>query len=186
MRLYVGLLHYPVFNKHRQPIVSAITTFDLHDIARVARTYGARRFFVVTPLADQQRLTQKIRQHWLEGFGARYNPHRREAMELVEIVSTLAEAEEAIAASEGERPLRIATDAAPQLDGGISFRALKTLLAEQRAVLLLFGTAWGLAPEFIRTCDFVLEPIYGPTAYNHLSVRSAAAIILDRLAASED
>jgi hypothetical protein len=29
--------------------------------------------------------------------------------------------------------------------------------------------------------DYILEPIYGPGEYNHLSVRSAVAIILDRL-----
>ena len=47
--------------------------------------------------------------------------------------------------------------------------------------LLVFGTGWGLAPEVIERADLVLEPICGPTDYNHLSVRSAAAIILDRL-----
>ena len=30
--------------------------------------------------------------------------------------------------------------------------------------------------------DYILEPVYGPGEYNHLSVRSAVAIILDRLA----
>jgi len=29
--------------------------------------------------------------------------------------------------------------------------------------------------------DAALEPIVGPTEYNHLSVRSAVSIILDRL-----
>ncbi len=29
--------------------------------------------------------------------------------------------------------------------------------------------------------DFFLEPIKGPSDYNHLSVRSAVAIVLDRL-----
>jgi hypothetical protein len=47
--------------------------------------------------------------------------------------------------------------------------------------LLIFGTAWGLSPALLETADFVLAPIEGPTDYNHLSVRSAAAIILDRL-----
>jgi hypothetical protein len=50
-------------------------------------------------------------------------------------------------------------------------------------LLLLFGTGWGLTNEMLAECDFVLEPIagLGKNSYNHLSVRSAAAIILDRL-----
>ena len=48
-------------------------------------------------------------------------------------------------------------------------------------VLLLFGTGWGLAPEALARMDDVLEPVRGTTDYNHLSVRSAASIILDRL-----
>jgi hypothetical protein len=38
-----------------------------------------------------------------------------------------------------------------------------------------------LSQEFISAADYVLEPIVGKTDYNHLSVRSAAAIIFDRL-----
>ena len=47
--------------------------------------------------------------------------------------------------------------------------------------LLVFGTGFGLADEIMKQMDYVLEPIWGPTDFNHLSVRSAAAIILDRL-----
>jgi len=47
--------------------------------------------------------------------------------------------------------------------------------------LLLFGTAWGLASSVTGESDHVLEPVTGPGNYNHLSVRSAAAVILDRL-----
>jgi hypothetical protein len=47
--------------------------------------------------------------------------------------------------------------------------------------LLVFGTAWGLAEAFISEADYILEPITGSPDYNHLSVRTAAGIILDRL-----
>jgi hypothetical protein len=47
----VGLLHYPVYNKNYETIASAITTFDLHDCSRLAKTYGVKTFFVITPLA---------------------------------------------------------------------------------------------------------------------------------------
>ena len=49
------------------------------------------------------------------------------------------------------------------------------------AVLLLLGTAWGLAPEVLAMADGVLPPIRGVSGFNHLSVRSAAAILFDRL-----
>jgi hypothetical protein len=47
--------------------------------------------------------------------------------------------------------------------------------------LLLLGTGWGLAAEVLDRVDDVLEPIAGAGPYNHLSVRAAAAIMLDRL-----
>ncbi len=47
--------------------------------------------------------------------------------------------------------------------------------------MILLGTAWGLAPQVIESSDGILEPISGVGKYNHLSVRSAAAIVLDRL-----
>jgi hypothetical protein len=43
------------------------------------------------------------------------------------------------------------------------------------------GTGWGLTEECFSAADFILEPIAGNGSYNHLSVRSAAAIMLDRL-----
>jgi len=50
---------------------------------------------------------------------------------------------------------------------------------------LVLGTAWGLSETFIGDADHVLDPIVGNSEYNHLSVRSAAAIILDRLMREE-
>ena len=55
------------------------------------------------------------------------------------------------------------------------------MLDSGKPYVLILGTAWGLAEEFISLADYVLEPIAGSTDYNHLSVRSAAAIIFDRL-----
>ena len=52
---------------------------------------------------------------------------------------------------------------------------------ENRLVVLIFSTAWGLDQAVIDEADYVLAPISGISDYNHLSVRSAAAITLDRL-----
>jgi hypothetical protein len=49
------------------------------------------------------------------------------------------------------------------------------------AFLLLFGTGWGLLEEDIEAADYRLLPIHGAGEFNHLSVRSAVSIILDRI-----
>jgi hypothetical protein len=55
------------------------------------------------------------------------------------------------------------------------------MAASDDAFLLMFGTGWGMSEELLARADYFLAPIDGPTPYNHLSVRSACAIILDRL-----
>ena len=182
MRLYIGLVHFPVYNKNQKKIASAITTLDLHDIARLARTYDAKRFFVITPLDDQQALAQRVRNHWTNGYGAKYNHHRKQAIELMEIVPSLARARQAIETREGEAPLVIATDASRQKDRSIGYERARCVVQDDTVVFLIFGTAWGLDKTVMDEADHVLHPIVGRTDYNHLSVRTAVAIILDRLA----
>ena len=48
---------------------------------------------------------------------------------------------------------------------------------------MLFGTGWGLEKSILTEADYVLDPIEGVGEYNHLPVRAAIAIILDRLVA---
>jgi tRNA (guanine37-N1)-methyltransferase len=186
MRLYIGLLHYPVYNKNRQRIASAITTVDLHDLSRLARTYGVKRFFVITPLEDQQRLAERIFQHWVSGFGAIYNRNRKEAIELMGISPTLEASMEEIKELEGEAPLLMVTDASKRVERtSVTFSEAADIIGSEKTVFLIFGTAWGLDEEMIQQADYILDPIEteGKKSYNHLSVRTAAAIILDRLIA---
>ncbi|MFC1869481.1 RNA methyltransferase [Thermodesulfobacteriota bacterium] len=182
MRLYIGLLHYPVYNKNDQKIASSITNFDLHDLARLARTYSVKRFFVITPLDDQQDLAERILTHWTKGYGARYNNLRKEAIEVVSITSSLDGTISEIRKVEEEEPILIATDASKQAEKAITYPGTIEILRSGKAVFLIFGTAWGLHADVIERSDFVLEPIEGKSDYNHLSVRTAAGIILDRLA----
>jgi hypothetical protein len=180
MRLYTGLVHYPVYNKNREKIASAVTNLDLHDISRISRTYGVKRFFVVTPLTDQQEFTKSLINHWKLGFGARYNVDRKEAIEVLEITASIEAVIDKIVEIEGERPVTIAT-CASEVKDSITFSKAKEIINSDKAVLLLFGTAWGLHNEVIESTDFVLKAIKGNSSYNHLSVRAAAGIIIDRL-----
>jgi len=169
-----------VYNKSGEVIASAVSNLDLHDISRAAKTYGIKAFYVVTPLVDQQALVRRIISHWTDGAGAKYNPDRKAALELVSIAASLDAALEDIAGNGHDRPVTVITDARPH-PRNISYGKLSEMLSSDRPFLLLFGTAWGLTQEFIEAADYVLAPIMGPTDYNHLSVRSATAIVLDRL-----
>ncbi|MDY7034737.1 MAG: RNA methyltransferase [Thermodesulfobacteriota bacterium] len=181
MRLYIGLLHYPVYNKNYERIASAITNLDLHDLSRLAKTYGVKRFFVITPLKDQQSLAERILRHWTKGYGARYNRDRKEALDLLGIIPSLEDSIKNIKEIEGEEPLLIATDASRQEERFLTYSRAISLIKSERVIILIFGTGWGLDREIINRVDYILEPIEGCTDYNHLSVRTAAAIILDRL-----
>ncbi|MDD4321073.1 MAG: RNA methyltransferase, partial [Acidaminococcaceae bacterium] len=61
----------------------------------------------------------------------------------------------------------------------------KLLKQGQEPIFLLLGTGFGMEKETMAKFDLILEPIWGPGSYNHLCVRSAAAIMLDRLASVE-
>lgn len=180
VNLYVALIHYPVINRLGDTIASAVTNLDLHDIARSARTYGVKAFYVVTPLADQVGLVKTIVSHWTEGPGSQYNPKRKEALALIRIADSLNGVIEDLNAQRIERPTIVATSARKRL-GSISYEELGVKVKTGAPFLLLLGTAWGLSETIMETTDYWLSPLSGPGDYNHLSVRSAAAIILDRL-----
>jgi hypothetical protein len=179
-KIYVALAHYPVVNKNGDTIASALTNLDLHDISRAAKTYGVKSFYVVTPLADQKSLAEEIIAHWTNGAGADYNPSRQSALKLVRIKDSITAVRDQIHGATGEYPKTIVTCARKQ-PSSIGYEKIRSLLADGRPYLLIFGTAWGLSEQLITEADYVLAPIEGHAAYNHLSVRSAAAIILDRL-----
>ncbi len=181
--IYVALTHYPVVNKNGDIIASAVTNLDLHDISRAAKTYGVKSFYVVTPLKDQQVLAQRIIAHWISGAGAAYNPARRSALETIKVVDSLADVVEDIKGLENKYPETVVTSAR-RYPESIGYEEFRNVMKNGQPHLLVFGTAWGLAEPFISKADYVLEPIAGVSSYNHLSVRSAAAIILDRLAGS--
>jgi hypothetical protein len=180
VNVQVALVHYPVYNRNREVIVSAVTNLDLHDIARAARTYGVNRFYVVTPLEDQRHLIQRLLSHWLEGYGSRAHPERKMALELVALAGSLIEVVETLTRQSGRKPELLATGA--EVRGPtITYAAARERIRQGNQILILFGTGWGLSSEVLAMTDYQLEPIIGTGDYNHLSVRCAASIILDRL-----
>ncbi len=181
-RLYIALLHHPVYDKNRDLVTTCVTNLDLHDISRVATTYELGGFFVVHPVPSQRSLVERIMHHWQEGFGAKYNDTRREAFEKLRLCGSLTEAVEAVRqTSSGQSPDMVVTGAG-RFSHTIGFSGMRQrLLVENKPVLLVFGTGWGLSEDLAAEADHVLEPIRGVGRYNHLSVRSAVSIIVDRL-----
>jgi tRNA (guanine37-N1)-methyltransferase len=179
--VYVALLHYPVYDKNRQIVTTAVTNMDIHDIARSGRTYGIKGFFVVIPVKALQRLALKIIDHWERGYGSRYNVTRKEALALARVKDTLDDVLVDLEQEYGVKPRIVVTSARP---GGrrTSFAQLQDMLINTTyPFLIVLGTGWGLTETIISQSDYALEAVEGWTDYNHLSVRSAAAIILDRL-----
>ncbi len=181
-KAYIALIHYPVYNNRFKIINTAFTNLDVHDIARSAVTYGVKTFYLVQPNLEQQKLVNRVLTHWTQGEGASFNKSRSEALNLVELRNTLEDVVEEIEEVEGEKPVTIVTDAR-SVDNMIGFSELRELIFSEakKPYLILLGTGWGLAREIMESADYTLKPVSGYTNYNHLSVRSAAAVILDRL-----
>lgn len=179
--LAIALVHYPVYNKHHEVVTSALTNLDQHDIARSSKTFGLDRFYIVTPSEEQRKLAERISGHWQQGWGADYNPDRRQALDIVRVTPSLASATADF--QDGfSKPVKIAITGAALRSGSTALLTFRKLLQEtDQPYLLLLGTGWGLTDECFATADLILEPIAGNGIYNHLSVRSAAAIMLDRL-----
>lgn len=178
--LNIVLVHHPVVNKRAEIIGSAVTNLDIHDIARTSRTYGVSEYFIATPYEDQQNLVQELLTHWKTGHGSTYNPARKEALDRVHVVASLQSVIALLTEKYGKRPLLVTTSALLR-ETTIGYKELTEMIKNREPILLVFGTAHGLAPEIIAISDTTLPPIKGGTDYNHLSVRSAVSIILDRL-----
>lgn len=178
--VYIGLLHHPVYNKKMDVISTSITNMDIHDIARISCTYDVNRYFVIHPLETQRKLIQDILDYWQVGYGAIYNADRKVAFQKVALIPTLEETIEEIRQIHGLKPVTVTTDARVY-QNTITYNDLRQKMSGGQPFLLLFGTGWGIEKETMLKTDHILEPIYGPSDYNHLSVRSAVAIVLDRL-----
>jgi len=181
-RCYVALAHHPVVDRDGAVVTTALTNLDVHDIARSTSTYGLAGYYVVTPVESQRDKAAHIARMWQADQD---REHRAQALALVRPVASIADAIADLTARHGRAPMVVATTARessfPALPrvgpGGLVAAAVAT----EDPVLILFGTGWGLDDRQIPGVSRVLAPIRGAPAWNHLSVRSAVAIVLDRL-----
>ncbi|MEW6378350.1 MAG: RNA methyltransferase [bacterium] len=177
----IGLLHFPVYNKNKEVVTTSITTSSLHDISRTARTFGVEGFYIITPIQAHKELVNRLIQHWQTGYGADYNPTRKDALENVIVMSSLGECLRSLKEKYQKDPVTVVTCARARRNA-ISYPDLREKIRRERQLyFIIFGTGWGIEQSLMETMDFTIEPIYGQGRYNHLSVRAAVAIILDRL-----
>ncbi len=178
---YVMEVHYPVLDKHGEKSSTAITGMDLHDIARACRTYGIKKYLLVTPLAQQREMAKRIAGHWTSGWGAEYNPDRKEAFSTLKIFASVQKALGWLSEREKKEPFKIATTAKSHAGAQHWLTLKREILRRDHSPVFLFGTGWGLHDEVMEMADAVMTPITGGSdGWNHLSVRSAVSITLDR------
>ncbi|MCK4265478.1 tRNA (guanosine(37)-N1)-methyltransferase TrmD [Candidatus Babeliales bacterium] len=181
---YVALMHTEIIVKDRGEFRvgdSSITSLDIHDIARSSATYGIENFFLVSRLKDQHAIATEFLSFWLSPEGQKYNPNRYDAVKRVEKTFSLDETIEFIKQKEGKDPILVATSAQEYKDiREIDYHSQGFLWREERPVLLVFGTGQGLSDTVLNRCHYLLMPVVGLEDFNHLSVRSAVGIILDR------
>ncbi len=200
--IFLALVHHPVLDRTGREVTTALTNVDVHDLARSARTFGLSGVYIVTPVALQQRMVHEVVEHWTQGDGSSHL-RRAEAIARVKPAASVDKVRADIAQRTGRAPVVVVTAARYAPEGGAepqSYAHWREALrqAEQAGdhppLLLVFGTGWGLAPSVLAAADVRLAPVYrdpllmapDEAPYNHLSVRAAVAIILDRLLGDRD
>lgn len=185
--IHIALVHHPVLLKNNVAGSSSVTNLDIHDISRTACTYGLSSLQIITPIEDQKILIEELLTHWTKGDGAKTNPDRAKALSLAQLADSIDDAVKNVEKISGTKPLLVGTSAKAEKDKKGREKRLAVpfdniaALAKKNSILLVFGTSHGLAPEALAKCDYILPPLRYMGQYNHLPVRSACAVILDRL-----
>jgi len=185
MKLYVGLVHSPIENKNGELVTTSVTNMDVHDISRSCKTFGVEQYHIITPLEVQHQLINRILGHWERDENGAYNPDRQDALGIARLSTSIEWSIDNIESLEGIRPYICVTGASLENFDLKASQLKEKGTVDNRPIFLLFGTGWGLHAKALELADFYVEPLYGahPDGYNHLSVRSAVAIYLDRIMA---
>ena len=181
--VYLALIHYPVLNRDGVVVTSSVTSLDMHDLARVGRTYGVSGVFVVHPSAPQRAFVERVIRHFVEGPGRALHPQRGETLEFLEVLPSVGALIEEVERKESKRPRCVATTAR-RVPRAVGYEELRGEMKGMDApLIILFGTSWGLTDEVLEMSEGVLLTVRAEAdvEFNHLSVRGAAAIVVDRI-----
>jgi hypothetical protein len=181
------LLHYPVTNRAGELITTSVTNLDIHDLARSSRTYEIDHYYLVTPIVEQKELLERILSHWGRGRSLEWHPDRAEALSRVKCLPDFEAVKTELVEKYPGQKLEVAMPDARPIPGQKSYSEVRSAWALEKEAgtkVIVLGTGWGIAEPFFREVHTFLGPVYGPKGsegYNHLSVRAAGAVILDRL-----
>ena len=179
--VFIALVHHPIKNIKNETITTSLTNLDIQDIARSARTYGINKYYITHPILEQRKLAEKVLSFWDNEKKRKNENSKHVAMNNIIIKKSLKEAISNIKKEYKQKPILIGTDA-NEMKNMVDYSFIKHRIQEKKTpYLIVFGTGWGLSQEIIESCDYILKPVGGYDKYNHLSVRSAVAIILDKL-----
>lgn len=183
--LSLCLLHAPVWLDEKKTGVSSLTNLDIHDIARLSRSYALDALYVVTPLRDQLQMLETVVRHWTREATSPGHADRRRPLGWY-VLPLHCKKPWPCRRPVRQRPRVVGSSALwPAPQKGVPEEPPLTPPTVRQwcaagPVMLCLGTARGLAPEALAQCDGVLRPLRY-LGYNHLSVRSAAAILTDRI-----
>lgn len=170
-------MHHPVRDRRGDVITATIDHFDVFDASRLSLTYPVAGVFVVNPEPSQRDLAERVIAY---GTDPHRSEDRRGCLHKTRWAPDIAAAREAVLAETGRAPRTISTSAQASPDA-VGFAAVRAAIATGAPHLLLVGKASGLTDDALAAADLRLAPIDAGTGYNHLSVRSALAILIDRL-----
>lgn len=147
-----------------------------------------KKYFIVTPITEQHRVVGRILSHWQTEKSREWHPDRFEALSRAKLVPDFEAVKKEIFEAHGEYPEVVLTDARP-IPNSVTYAEYRRELEKPgrtKPTVVVFGTGWGVSDVFYPEVHRILTPVNGPKdengeAYNHLSVRAAVAIILDRL-----
>jgi hypothetical protein len=179
--LHIGLVHHPIFDRNKNIVATTVTHFDVHDIARVCRSYGVVKYHIIHPSESQLMFVARLKEHWSSRAGKEFNPLRAEAMKIIAVAKSIDE----INQSEGFDKIYSTSAKNHTQFPSITFSEVQAEIKNSslKKILILFGTGSGLVPTVFEQCHALIEPIVGfeGSDFRHLSVRSAVAIVLDRI-----
>lgn len=186
-RVALVLLHTPVTNRQGEKVTTSVTNLDIHDLSRSARTYEVDHYYLVTPIIEQKNMVERILGHWSKGRSLEWHPDRFEALSRVQLLPDFADVYADLTKRYPGQSIEVVMPDARPIPNQISYNHLRNRWCTEPVSgvkVIVLGTGWGVAPEFFSQVDTFLDPIFGPLGadgYNHLSVRAAGAVILDRL-----
>jgi hypothetical protein len=129
MKIAVGLIHWPIYDRQRTVVATNVTNLDVHDIARACRVYGIERYYIIHPMQDQHIFISRMLEHWRTGDGAKYNPMRKTSLTMVHTAESI----EAAVRDWGGSPALVATHAGTfQEVPQIGFRDLRAQIEENK------------------------------------------------------